>query len=354
MWSSLLASVIVASATLNVANAFPPTKRPHYCPPVSGDFLIKQYQLYPENAEYNPRTCELFMSVLFNASVAIYNTKTTKIKTIEFEGITRDPNHDYSLSGIGFNPVSGLLGVIVHSRAVFVTDGADISHDHFFIQYNLELKQEVSRLNLSEISQHRYSGFQDLEYDALGNTYIVGTFPSSILKTGLDGLTVEEWYRMSEDVAIVKGFGGLSTIGDFVLTNDDKTGQIFRLDLTQPKGIPVLVPHSPNTIIDGGQDGICLPPKYNNTVLLVSQNNKGITVLRSADNWVSAEYLGQIPTPPEIAAERGAVTGAVQVASSVYMIICHFWDPYVTPWGGAGNRTTFPMIDITSDVEAMF
>lgn len=73
----------------------------------------------------------MLSSVLFNASVAIYNTKTTKIETIEFEGITRDPNHDHSLSGIGFNPVSGLLGVIVHSRAVFVTDGADISHDHF-------------------------------------------------------------------------------------------------------------------------------------------------------------------------------------------------------------------------------
>ncbi|KAH9205942.1 hypothetical protein DL95DRAFT_489234 [Leptodontidium sp. 2 PMI_412] len=306
---------------------------PHHCPPVSGDFLISQYQLYSENAEYNPQTCELFVSVLFNASVAIYNTKTTKIETIEFEGITRDPNHDHSLSGIGFNPVSGLLGVIVHSRAVFVTD--------------------VSRLNLSEISQHRYSGFQDIEYEALGNTYIVGTFPSSILKTGLDGSTAEEWYRMPEDAAIVKGFGGLSAIGDFVLTNDEKTGQIFRLDLTQPRGIPVLVPHSPNTIIDGGQDGICLPPKYNNTILLVSQNNKGITVLRSTDNWVSAEYLGQIPTPPEIAVERGAVTGAVQVADNVYMIIYHFWDPYVTPWGGTGNRTSFPMIDITSEVEAM-
>ena len=74
-------------------------------------------------------------------------------------------------------------------------------------------------------------------------------------------LKVEEWYRMPEDAAIVKGFGGLSAIGNFVLTNDEKTGDVFRLDLTQPKGVPVRVPHTPNTLIDGGQDGIYLPPQ---------------------------------------------------------------------------------------------
>lgn len=34
----------------------------HTCPPFQGNFFIDQFQLYPENAEFDPSTCLLYVS----------------------------------------------------------------------------------------------------------------------------------------------------------------------------------------------------------------------------------------------------------------------------------------------------
>ncbi|RWA10911.1 hypothetical protein EKO27_g4183 [Xylaria grammica] len=125
-----------------------------------------------------------------------------------------------------------------------------------------------------------------------------------------------------------------------------------------PTRIPISYP-TPSAVIRPG-DAIYLPPKYANEVLLITEHDAGVSVLRSQDGkgasrrgkWQRAEFLGRIPNPPGIAANGGLVTAAVEIAGSVFMIEEWFTDPLV-PGTSAGNRTSFPLVDITAQLDAL-
>lgn len=90
-----------------------------------------------------------------------------------------------------------------------------------------------------------------------------------------------------------------------------------------------------------------LPPKYNNTVLLVSVPAAGVEVLRSKDGlWDTAEGLGRVSNNAP-AANGGNVTAVVQIGSRIYMNEEFFGDAQ------PGNRTRFPYVDITEDVDRL-
>jgi hypothetical protein len=85
-----------------------------------------------------------------------------------------------------------------------------------------------------------------------------------------------------------------------------------------------------------------LPPKYNNTVLLLAVPASGVEVLRSKDDlWDAAEGLGHIPN----VIPAGNVTAVVQIGNRIYMNEEFFGDAQ------PGNRTSFPYVDITEEVE---
>jgi hypothetical protein len=132
---------------------------------------------------------------------------------------------------------------------------------------------------------------------------------------------------------------------------DSLLGQLFRFDATAKRGTPVLLPHTPDAAIIGG-DAIRLPLKFQGKVLLVAENGRGVSVLRSRDaTWKSAEYLGLIPMDPSLPA--GALTTSMtQIGEKIYTVTDWFADPIV-PGTVAGNKTTFPMIDITAQIDAL-
>ena len=116
--------------------------------------------------------------------------------------------------------------------------------------------------------------------------------------------------------------------------------------MRDPVGIPVNVPHYPNVDITMS-DAIYFPPRYEGTVLLVAQDLLGVAVLRSKDgNWDWAEYLGLIPN----LLDGTDAVAAVQVGDSLYTVAVSFTDPIV-PGTSSGNRTLFPFVDITEQVE---
>ncbi|KAG4440744.1 hypothetical protein IFR05_003788 [Cadophora sp. M221] len=319
------------------------------CPVVSGDILINQYQLYPENLFYDTSDCKLLLGALFNASVYVYDIATSTAESFTFENITLNPL--LHISGVRKNPVSGLYSVIIDAGAAFDTQGADISGDNFLIQYDLEAKIEVSRLNLTETTQGIYGGYQDVEFDAAGNIYVVGTYPTSILKVDPSGVNVEVWYLPEPIDHTIKGLGGLAVTGNTLLANDNVSGNVLRFDLTASTGTPTSVPHSPAGVINDQGDGITLPAKYDGTVLLIAQNTVGFSVLRSKDLWQTADFLGVIPIPASVG--NGVVTASVQIGESVYANIEYFFDTPVAPPNNAGNRTEFPLIDITAALDAL-
>ncbi|KAH7395432.1 TRI14-like protein [Cadophora sp. MPI-SDFR-AT-0126] len=355
-------STVIALGALNSVWALPTeypedscdaTPEPE-CPSVSGDILINQYQLYPENLFYDSSSCKLILGALYNASVYIYDLATSTSQTITFPNITLDPK--LHISGVRISPVTSLLSVIIDAGAAFDTQGSDISGSNFLIQYDLSTSTETSRLNLTETTQGLYGGYQDLEFDSRGNIYVVGTYPSSILKVDPSGEEkVEVWYLPNAGALdhTVKGLGGLAVVGDVLLANDNVSGELLRFDLTAPSGSPTVVPHNAlgNLTINDQGDGIHLPQKYNGRVLLIAQNTVGLSVLRSGDGWETAEFLGVIPMPASVG--NGVVTAAVQIGESVYANIEYFFDTPVAPPNSAGNRTVFPLIDVTAALDAL-
>lgn len=56
--SNTLAAVSVVAG---VASAHPTARQQAPCGPFKGNFTVKQYQLYPENADFDFLSCKLFI-----------------------------------------------------------------------------------------------------------------------------------------------------------------------------------------------------------------------------------------------------------------------------------------------------
>ena len=257
----------------------------------------------------------------------------------------------FHVGGVAWDKYTGLATVIVGQGNAFETAGANISGDNIIKKYNPRTKTFLWSLNITQTAQGLYGGFNDITHDAAGNTFFCGTFPASILKVDPKGTAVVPWYLPESINHTVRGYSGIASHGDTIITLDSRLGKLFRFDATAAKGTPVAVPHAPEAAITGG-DAIRLPLKFDGKVLLVAENGRGVSVLRSRDAaWKSAEYLGLIPMDPSL--PTGALTtSVVQIGEKIYAVTDWFGDPIVAGTV-AGNKTSFPMIDITAKIDAL-
>lgn len=287
---------------------------------------------------------------LFNASVVVYDPyKAKTVDILTFDGISH--NLKFHVGGVAADPYSNLVTIVVDAAAAFASRGKDTTGDNYIIKYDPDKKEVLWKLNITAVTGARYTGFQDIETDSRGNTYIVGTFPGTILKVDKAGSAVVPWYVPATIDSSKSGYAGLAAAGDILLANDGGAGEIYRFDMTAEKGTPTLVPRTPNVAFTAG-DAIYLPPKYNAKVLLVAEDAIGVTVLRSKDGlWKAAEHLGTVPLNKTVT-RGGLVPAAVQVGDSLFMVIEYFADPVVAGTT-AGNQSHFPMVDITKEVSAL-
>ncbi|KAK0624113.1 hypothetical protein B0T14DRAFT_428231 [Immersiella caudata] len=351
---SLPAAAFAACFFFTIGAATRPGHR--HCPPFpGGSFTIDRFQLYPENADFDSNRCVLYLSALFNSSVAIYDPYTAQItKTIDFPGLTG--RADVHASGLTWDKRTGLLSIVLNSPNPFITGGQDISGDNFLVKYDPSTHRSLWTLNLTATTQGKYGGQQEVEHDTRGHTYVVGTYPSSILKVDKSGRKVTPWYLPPAPiVTTARGYSGLAATGDVLLANDNNGGnggEIYRFDMREHTGRPRLVPRTPNVFLPA-TDAIYLPPKYHGKVLLVTINTVGIVVLRSKDkSWRTAEHLGTVANDLAFAGPGAIVPTAVQIGESIYMVELFFPGPIV-PGTNAGDRSIFPMYDITAQVEAL-
>ncbi|KAF5122536.1 hypothetical protein E5D57_013019 [Metarhizium anisopliae] len=124
---------------------------------------------------------------------------------------------------------------------------------------------------------------------------------------------------------------------------------------SKPTPVPIGTTDTPPTTdaVLQNIEAITLPKKYEGKVLLVASNSKGVYVLRSKDgSWDSAENLGEIPN--KYGKSGGVVVTTVQVEDRLYAVLEYFDDiKNPVPETVAGNRTEFPLQDITSAVEEL-
>lgn len=302
------------------------------------------------------------------------------VATLEFPHVTR--TSPLEITGVAWDRYSSQkskgsdeISILVNSGTAFATGGRDVSGDDYLMRWDAVAHKVLWSVNLTATSQGRYGGSQDVEHDSRGNIYVLSTYPGALLRVAGDGSAVDEWYvpTLSNGSLIdhaQQGLSGLAAVGGDVLlvsdaqNNSASGGALYRFDMSAPKGIPVLIPihykGSPAAVIRP-TDAIYLPPKYDNTVLLLAEynldgSNGGVSVLRSRtkgrDKWHSADFLGRIPNPPNANNEGAFVTAAVEIAGSVFLVEEWFTDP-VVPGTSGGNRTLFPLVDITAQLEAL-
>ncbi|KAG5657781.1 hypothetical protein KAF25_007814 [Fusarium avenaceum] len=347
----MLSKMVLGSLAIQAGLASP-LSRPLSCAPVSGNKTIDAYQLYPENVDFDTRRCVLYSSVLYNATAVAWDPYQNKIlHTFEAPGLSGDPL--LHASGVRVDPLDR-LSVIIDAGASFDTAGQNTSGDNFLVKYDLRDNSLLWRANLTNVTGGVYSGYQDSECDEAGNTFVLGTFPSSLIKVSADGKSAIPWYLVEPANHTIHGFSGIVRKDDFLVVNDNTDGQLYRFDIRASKGKPVHIPVSKDGSSDSepiGQnlDGIHLPQLYAGTVLLVSDNVNGTVVLRSSNGkWEFAENLGTIPNP--LVSQGGFTVASVQISDSLYAVSEFFGDAVD---GVQGNRTAFPLRDITKEVEAL-
>jgi hypothetical protein len=274
------------------------------------------------------------------------------VHTFEAPGLSGNPL--LHSSGVRVDPLDR-LSVVIDAGAAFDTGGQNIEGDNFLVKFDLVDKSLLWRANLTNATAGVYGGYQDSESDDAGNTFVLGTFPSSLIKVSADGKSIVPWYLVEPANHTIHGFSGIARKDDTLLVTDNSDGQLYRFDIKASKGKPVHVPTSKDGSssaqpLGQGLDGLHLPSLYAGTVLLASDNNNGTVVLRSSNGkWKSAENLGTIPNP--YLNQGGFTVASVQISDSIYAVTEFFGDAIngTLP----GNRTAFPLRDITGEVETL-
>jgi len=291
--------------------------------------------------------------VLFNSSLGIYNPYKDKLHVIEFPGYSHI--QAFHVGAIASDPYSGLATLIIGQGNAFETGGRNISGDNIIKKFNPRTRKFLWSLNITEVAQGVYGGFDDISHDPRGNTFFVGHYPKSVMKVDSKGTAVVPWYLPPEPIDhTIEGYSGIATApdGKTLVVVDSLEGKIYRFDATARNGAPVHVPHTPPEPLTRS-DSVRLPPKFKGRVMLVALHRGGVAVLRSKDGrWRAAEYLGFIPSAPDVIADRGTPVATTQIGSNLYIVSGWVTDPIV-PETVAGNRTRFPMIDITKEVDLL-
>lgn len=267
------------------------------------------------------------------------------LEVLQFPGISHTGT--YHVGGTKINEKTGHLSILVDAWEPVLSGGANLTGDSFFMQWDPVSKEVLYKINLTDTTDGKYSGFSTIAYDPHGNAYVVGAFPSSILKIDKYGKKVIPWYLPKPIIPTNPGIGGI-VAKDWLLLVSDVNSKILKLDMRDEFGVAVEVPHHPNvnwTFTDSGY----LPPRYGGTVYLLAEDLVGIIVLRSKDGlWNDAEFLGKVVNP----VPNSFTTEPVQIADSLYLVPTDVGNiSHINT--GPGNQDKFPFIDITAEVEKL-
>jgi hypothetical protein len=252
----------------------------------------------------------------------------------------------------------------------FETNGADLSGPQKVIKWDTAAMETVYIADLAPFQEqyestfgHVTAGFQDIAEDNIGNSYAPATFGGySIAKIAPNG-TVTPFFWSNETArnvtaqsTIYFGLVFLSTPSK-LLISDGQLGGFVTFDTTSPSPVPtpITISDMPSNLTSILCDAIITPNRYpSQRVILCAEDvlggNGAITVFSSNDNWASAKYLGVVyNTDPRT--QGFLTTTAVEITDSIYLSSMSFSDG--PTFDTAGNRTSFPMIDITEQVDTI-
>lgn len=292
----------------------------------------------------------------------VYDPYAKTYEILEFDGITNtDPFH---VSGIDYDASCGAIMISANSGNPFVSSGSDMSGANYVIKYDTNTNSVAYQADMStftdqlQIGGQTGGGFQDFAEDADGNTYVPTVFhvPSiaKISKTG----EVSAWYvgEASSTTAYVY-LGVVSTDSSKLVVTSPYLSLFQTFDLTSDAPAPTNVTMNGRPA-DGSYpglecDGLINPTRYSGNVLLCSENGlAAITLWATTDDYASVNYIGQVAdnATTDIVA-WGSPTATVELENSIFISHEYFHD--LNQFDVVGNRSTFPFVDITSQVDAL-
>lgn len=362
------ASLTLASALALVAVAAPSqplAPRNTTCAAFNGTFTIENYKLYPENLDWDPVHCKLYISANFNASVLVYDPYTSTYDILSFDGITdTDPYH---VSGIDYDASTGSMLISANSGNPFVTSGSDMTGPNKIIRYDTNTNSIAYTADLADFTAQLAvgnltgGGFQDFAEDPSGNTYVPTVFHvPGIAKITKDG-SISSWY-----------IGEPTTSSSYIYLGIIYHEATNKLIVTAPYLSTFVsfdvgcsdAPAAPTNITMDGRpadgsypglecDGLINPARYNRDVLLCSENGlQAITLWATGDGFASVEYIGQVVdnSTADIAA-WGSPTATVEIGDAIYISNEYFHD--LNEFDVAGNRSSFSFVDATAQFDAV-
>lgn len=333
------------------------------CAPFHGTFAIENYKLYPENLDWDPVHCKLYISANFNASVLVYDPYTSSYDIITFDGITdTDPYH---VSGIDYDASTGSILISANSGNPFVTSGADMTDANKVIRYDTETNTIVYTADLADFSAQLAAGnqtgggFQDFAEDPSGNAYVPNVFHvPAIAKVTKDG-SVSSWYIGEPSTSSSYIYLGIiyheATNKLIVTAPYLSTFVSFDIGSDSPTPTNVTMNDRP---VDGSYpglecDGLINPARYKRGVLLCSENGiQAITLWATIDDFSSVKYIGRVAdnSTTDIAT-WGSPTAIVEIGNAIYISNEYFHD--MNEFDVAGNRSSFPFVDATAQFDAI-
>ncbi|KAF4494147.1 immune-responsive 1 [Fusarium agapanthi] len=344
--------IAVASATKHATSR---------CRPISGDILFRnQFQLYPSFFRWDDQRCVLYLSSIYNASIAVWDPYSSSIqRVVSIPGISHSGLEPSSsrLSGAVIDPTNNVLAAVVEADSFFLTAGNDVSGDNFVVKLDLNTFA-TTKINLTATTKGQYGAFIDIDNGLSGDLYVNGGYPSSILHIDCEDKVSPFYVREPTTPPRSFGFGGVARIGDTLIASDNTNHQLVKFTIHSGHRSPVVIPQT-NYHNFSGAGTVSLPHRYGGKVLLMAEdvaarNTTGVSVFSSQDSWKSAKFLGFIESVDrklEPASVAMSLASAHELGDRIYSSIV-FYDNKVNPTM-AGNRTDFSLRDITESVDAL-
>ncbi|KAF4778486.1 hypothetical protein HER10_EVM0005685 [Colletotrichum scovillei] len=365
MHSTLSTGLTGLAALASVVSAFPfKLAETANCAAVSGTFEIENYKLYPENLDWDPIHCKLYISANFNSTVLVYDPYKATYDILSFDGITGvDPYH---VSGIDYDATTQSILISANSGEPFVTSGSNMTGGNKVIRWDTNTNSAAYTVDLADftsklaINNSTGGGYQDFAEDKEGNTYVPSVFHvPAIAKITKDG-ELSSWYigePSSSSKYMYLGIIFHEASNKLVITAP-YLGTFLSFDVGSSSPAPTNVSMTwpadgSYTASDLECDGLLNPARYNRDVLLCSENGlQAITLWASKDGFASVEYIGKVmDNSTTDIATWGSPTATVQIQNSIYISHEYFHD--LNEFDVAGNRSTFPFVDATADFDKL-
>ncbi|KAH6951200.1 hypothetical protein BKA56DRAFT_682257 [Ilyonectria sp. MPI-CAGE-AT-0026] len=367
-------SISVAGLTLSFLAAAVrghPFHPPKPCPPVRGTFTIDLFKLYSESSDWDPINCKYYAGSLFNATVAVYDPYTKESQILTSPGISHtDP---YQISGVSFDAHTGSMFFTANSGIGFLSNGQDLSGPNKIIRWDVRKQEVVYIADLGPFQQefqnlygHGIAGFEYAAADRYGNAYVAAGYGGNGIAKVWNNGSVSALYYAEKDTDPTLGrftYTNLASIPlhDKIIVNDHQLGTFVTFNTSASWSTPTIIKVSnmPSTYNRTGCDSLTTPTRYHGQqIMLCAVDRLGgsgaVTVFQSLDNWQSAKYLGVVYNTSPLAQQGVIVVNALQLSNSIYYV------PFFVSDSGnlalelkEGNRTAFPIIDITTEVDSI-